>query len=100
VLAAKGRVGRGYLGAGLHPVRDDKVKGAIVMRLDDGGPAKAAGLHLGDIITAWDGDAIEGPRDIIRRLGAESVGTTVALSLLRGGTTQQANVTVGERPAA
>jgi len=100
VLAAKGRVGRGYLGAGLHPVRDNTVKGAIVMRLDDGGPAKAAGLHLGDIITAWDGDAIEGPRDIIRRLGAESVGTTVALSLLRGGATQQANVTVGERPAA
>src|SRR5437870_2629881 len=37
VLASKGRVGRGYLGAGLHPVRDEHVRGAIVMRLDDGG---------------------------------------------------------------
>jgi S1-C subfamily serine protease len=100
VLAAKGRVGRGYLGAGLHPVRDRSVKGAIVMRLDDGGPAKAAGLHLGDIITAWDGEAVEGPRDIIRRLGAESVGTTVALTLLRAGAAQKVDVTVGERPAA
>jgi S1-C subfamily serine protease len=100
VLQAKGRVGRGYLGAGLHPVRDETVKGAIVMRLDDGGPAKAAGLHLGDIITAWDGDPVESPRDIIRRLGAESVGTTVALTLLRGGAAQRADVAIGERPAA
>src|SRR5262245_13253441 len=99
-LAAKGRVGRGYLGAGLHPVRDDKVRGAIVMRLDDGGPAKSAGLHLGDIITGWNGDAIESPRDIIRRLGADSVGTTVSLTILRGGATQTTDVTVGERPAA
>ena len=81
-------------------MRDGQVHGAIVMRLDDGGPAKAAGLHLGDIITAWDGDAVESPRDIIRRLGAESVGTTVALTLLRGGAAEQAVLTVGERPAA
>jgi S1-C subfamily serine protease len=99
-LASKGRVGRGYLGAGLHPVRDDKVRGAIVMRLDDGGPAKRAGLHLGDIITGWNGDVVESPRDIIRRLGADSVGATVSLTILRSGTTQTTDVTVGERPAA
>jgi len=49
---------------------------------------------------AWDGDAVESPRDIIRRLGAESVGTRVALTLLRAGAAQKADVTVGERPAA
>jgi S1-C subfamily serine protease len=100
VLASKGRVGRGYLGAGLHPVRDDKVRGAIVMRLDDGGPARQAGLHLGDIITEWNGDAVEGPRDIIRRLGTDSVGAAVALTILRGGASQKVDVTVGERPSA
>src|SRR4029079_1323939 len=93
----KGRVGRGYLGAGLHPVRDEKVHGAIVMRLDDDGPARRAGLHLGDIITGWNGDAIESPRDIIRRLGADSVGATVSLTILRGGACQKGDVTVGER---
>jgi S1-C subfamily serine protease len=100
VLAEKGRVARGYLGAGLHPVRDAALNGAMVMRLDDDGPAKRAGLHLGDIITQWNGEAIAGSRDVIRRLGSDSVGTTVTLTLLRGGAEQKADVTIGERPAA
>ena len=85
VLAEKGRVGRGYLGAGLHPVRDVGLHGAMVMSLDEDGPAKKAGLHLGDIITAWNGEAVHGPRDLIRKLGSDSVGKKVALTLLRGG---------------
>ena len=45
-LREKGHVARGYLGAGLHPVRDRDAHGAMVMSLDDNGPAKAAGLSL------------------------------------------------------
>jgi S1-C subfamily serine protease len=100
VLAEKGRVGRGYLGAGLHPVRDERHHGVMVMRLDDNGPAMRAGLHLGDIISAWNGEAVHGPRDIIRRLGADSVGAAVTLTILRGGAEQRVDITVAERPAA
>jgi S1-C subfamily serine protease len=100
VLSAKGRVGRGYLGAGLHPVRDEKLRGAMVMSLAEDGPAKKAGLHLGDIITGWDGDAIDNPRDIIRRLGSDSVGSKVRLTIQRGGAADTVELTVGERPAA
>lgn len=100
LLAEKGRVARGYLGAGLHPVRDERLHGAMVMRLDDDGPAKRGGLHLGDIITAWNGEDVRGPRDVIRRLGADSVGTTVALTILRGGAGHRLDVVIGERPAA
>ena len=100
VLAEKGRVARGYLGAGLHPVRDVGLHGAMVMSLDENGPAKQAGLHIGDVITAWNGEVVRGPRELIRRLGPDSVGQTVTLSLVRGGSEDKATLKVGERPAA
>ncbi len=84
-LREKGHVARGYLGAGLHPVRDRDAHGAMVMSLDDNGPAKAAGLHLGDIIVSWNGEAVHGPRDLIRKLGPDSAGAPVTLGVVRGG---------------
>jgi S1-C subfamily serine protease len=96
-LAEKGHVPRGYLGAGLHPVRQANAHGAMVMSLEEGGSAEKAGLLLGDIITAWGGERIDGVRDVIRRLGPDSVGKTIALGLLRGGKEHQIEVTIGAR---
>ncbi|WP_315924219.1 S1C family serine protease [Mesorhizobium sp. SP-1A] len=97
-LREKGHVARGYLGAGLHPVRQADVAGAMVMSLDENGPAKAAGLALGDIITAWNGEAVNGPRGLIRRLGPDSAGAAVTLGVVRGGETRDVAVTIGEKP--
>ncbi len=96
-LAEKGHVPRGYLGAGLHPVRQANAHGAMVMSLEESGPAEKAGLLLGDIITAWGGERIDGVRDVIRRLGPDSVGKTIALGLLRGGKEYQIEVPIGAR---
>jgi S1-C subfamily serine protease len=97
-LREKGHVARGYLGAGLHPVRDRDAHGAMVMSLDDSGPAKAAGLSLGDIIVAWNGEAVHGPRDLIRRLGPDSAGVSVTLGVVRGGEQRDVALTIGEKP--
>ncbi|QKC82488.1 S1C family serine protease [Mesorhizobium sp. NZP2077] len=97
-LREKGHVARGYLGAGLHPVRDRDARGAMVMSLDDNGPAKAAGLSLGDIIVAWNGEAVHGPRDLIRRLGPDSAGVSVTLGVVRGGEQRDVALTIGEKP--
>jgi S1-C subfamily serine protease len=97
-LREKGHVARGYLGAGLHPVRDRDTHGAMVMSLDDNGPAKAAGLHLGDIIVSWNGEAVHGPRELIRKLGPDSAGASVTLGVVRGGETREVVVTIGEKP--
>ncbi|MET0574504.1 MAG: S1C family serine protease [Mesorhizobium sp.] len=97
-LAEKGHMPRGYLGAGLHPVHQAGAHGAMVMSLEEGGPAQKAGLLLGDIVTSWGGERIEGVRDVIRRLGPDSVGKLVALDLLRGGGPQRLEVTIGARP--
>ncbi|TPM22541.1 S1C family serine protease [Mesorhizobium sp. B2-3-5] len=97
-LREKGHVARGYLGAGLHPVRDRDARGAMVMSLDDDGPAKAAGLSLGDIIVAWNGEAVHGPRELIRRLGPDSAGASVTLGVVRGGEQRDVQLTIGEKP--
>ena len=97
-LREKGHVARGYLGAGLHPVRNGDTHGAMVMSLDDSGPAKAAGLHLGDIIVSWNGEAVHGPRELIRKLGPDSAGASVTLGVVRGGERRDFTVTIGEKP--
>ena len=97
-LREKGHVARGYLGAGLHPIRNGDTHGAMVMSLDDSGPAKAAGLHVGDIIVAWNGEAVRGPRELIRKLGPDSAGTTVTLGVSSGGSQRDVSITIGEKP--
>jgi S1-C subfamily serine protease len=98
VLKGKGHVSRGYLGAGLHPIRHGGVQGAMVMSLDEEGPAKAAGIVLGDIVTAWNGEPVPGPRELIRKLGPDSAGAAVTLGVLRGGEARELAIVIGEKP--
>jgi S1-C subfamily serine protease len=109
-LLAKGHVFRGYLGAGLQPVRhrrrtDDTqaaggVRGILVVSIDSDGPAGRAGLLVGDIVMTWNAKPIDRVRDVMHLLGADSVGTTVDLELIRGGAPTTLRVVLGERPVA
>ena len=99
-LLAKGYVGRGYLGAGLQPLRAPKGQGEgiLVVSIDPQGPAARAGLLVGDIVTAWNAAPISRVREVIHRLGPDSVGSSVDLSLSRGGAPAALKVVIGERP--
>lgn len=106
-LLAKGHIVRGYLGAGLQPVRlgrssdqgsTDGKRGILIVSVDSNGPAARAGLLVGDIITAWNAKPVERVRGIVRLLGPDSVGTSVDLDLLRGGAATKLKVAIGERP--
>jgi S1-C subfamily serine protease len=102
-LLAKGRVARAYLGASLEAVRlgaPSEKRGVLVVGLDPEGPAARAGLLVGDIVTQWNGASVGRVRDIWRALGSDNVGATVALTLLRGGKPETAQVTLGERPVS
>ena len=98
-LETHGRIARGYLGAGLQPVRLDDGLGAMVMSIDQSGPAAAAGLRQGDIITALNKEPFRGMRGLMRELGPYSVGAVVELAALRAGEPVQVALTIGERPA-
>jgi S1-C subfamily serine protease len=100
-LLARGQVFRGYLGAGLQSVKREPAshgRGVLIVSLDPDGPSARAGILVGDIVTAWDGRPIDRVREIMRLLDPESVGRTVDLSLIRGGTPAALKVVIGERP--
>jgi S1-C subfamily serine protease len=109
-LLAKGRIPRGYVGLGMRRVRLDaklaqllsppRRTGVIVVNVDPEGPAERAGLMLGDLLTTWDGLPLKDVRDVMERLGPESVGTVVELGLIRAGAPTRASVALVERPAA
>ncbi len=106
-LEAHGRIARGYLGLSLQPVRLDAAgardvggAGAMVMGVDASGPGAAAGVRQGDVITTWDGRPVEGVPALLRALGPDSVGTAVALTVLRAGQALGLTLTVAERPQA
>jgi S1-C subfamily serine protease len=102
-LLAKGYVGRGYLGAGLQPIRPRKGAGApdngiLVVSIDPDGPAARAGLIVGDIVTAWNAAPVVRVREVMRLLGPDSIGSAVDLALMRGGAPAALKVVIGERP--
>lgn len=109
-LLAKGHVFRGYLGAGLQPLRRGRashdaqpagsVRGVLVVSIDPDGPAARAGLLVGDIVTTWNAKPIDRVRDVMHLLGVDSVGATVDLQLIRGGAPMTLKVALGERPVA
>jgi S1-C subfamily serine protease len=100
-LLARGHVFRGYLGVRLQSVKRGPAsngRGVLIVSLDPDGPSARAGILVGDIVTAWDGRPVDRVHEIMRLLGLESVGRTVDLSLIRGGTPAALKVVVGERP--
>lgn len=102
ILERQGRVPRGYLGLGLQPVRTDAHggRGVMVMSIEPGGPGDACGARQGDVIVAWNGEAVSGLRELLRGLGPGSVGRAIVLGVRRGGQPLELTLTIGERPAA
>lgn len=100
VLAAHGRVARGYLGVATQPLAQGRVRGLIVVGVDPVGPAAAAGVLLGDILTALDGAALASVREMLARLDPETVGRDLGLDIVRAGAPLRLEVRVAERPSA
>jgi S1-C subfamily serine protease len=73
-------------------------EGQEVLEVVEDGPAADAGLEVGDVITAFDGEDL-GPRaSIIDRLFTHEPGDTVDVTVDRDGTVQTFQITLGERP--
>jgi serine protease Do len=63
------------------------------------GPAAAAGVKAGDIVTAIDGQRIDAALGLDDILSLYEPGDRLTLSVLRGGETLQLGLTLGTRPA-
>ena len=93
-LLATGSIERGWLGVSIED-RDDAV---IVASLDRNGPAARAGLKAGDQVTAVNGEPIETSRGLIRAVAAEHPGSSIRVTVRRGGKDMDIAVSVGRRP--
>ncbi len=72
--------------------------GLLVTAIVPESPAETAGLLVGDLIVALEGQTVEEPEALVTSLGGDRVGKPVLVTILRGVKAQDVAVTVGERP--
>jgi serine protease Do len=103
-LKAHGKVTRGKIGVQITEVQDDvakalglpKAEGALVSSVEPKGPAAKAGVHPGDVITAFDGHKIQHMTDLPRLVGATKPGTEASIQVWRKGKTVDLKAKVAE----
>jgi len=88
--------GQGFLGVNLANATSG---GAQISSLQSGSPAAAAGLQVGDVITAIDGQPVSSSTDAADLITADAPGSKVTITYLRAGATQTASATLGTRPS-
>jgi serine protease Do len=103
-LRTTGRVTRGRIGVSIDQVPRDVAEsiglgrpaGALVRSVESGSPADKAGLEPGDIITKFNGNAIERANELQRMVGNTKPGTRATVTVFRKGTSRELPVTVAE----
>jgi S1-C subfamily serine protease len=105
-VAADGGTKQGFLGVSSTPVaiperqragRSESV-GLLVNQVSRQSPADAAGLLVGDVIVAFDGEPVHDGEALVTRLRGNRIGKAVPITVLRGAAAVDVSVTVGERP--
>jgi serine protease Do len=102
-LREDGNVERGWLGVQIAPVTADIAEavgladenGAIVTLPDTETPASKAGIRTGDVITAVNGETVEGPRELARKVADYRPNAEVEVTVWRDGSAQEIDVTLG-----
>ena len=105
-LIDDGAVERGWLGVSIQPITPDiadslgleGAEGALVTDAPPDGPAHGAGIGAGDVIVSVDGDKVESPKDLARKIGSITPGAEVEIGLWRKGETEMATVELGTLP--
>ena len=69
--------------------------GATIAAVQDGSAAAAAGLKAGDVVTKVGDAKVEDFSDLVARIGSYAPGDKVTLTVVSGGATRTADVTLG-----
>ncbi|MHB9880275.1 Do family serine endopeptidase [Pacificimonas sp. ICDLI1SI03] len=104
--AKTGRVVRPWLGAQTQAVTRelagslglDRPSGVLVREISEGGPAQRAGLRVGDVIIAVDGQAATDPGTLRYLAGSRPLGESVPITVLRDDGEQRLSVRLVEPP--
>jgi len=106
-LAKHGSVRRGYLGvrsqgveisaATQKALKRAQATGLLLIGIEKDSPAEAAGLMVGDIIVAIDGQPVHNHDELFARLSGDVIDKSTPVEVLRGGQPQSVNVKIGAR---
>jgi len=103
-LLQEGRVVRGYLGVTIRSVEhmseppQGALEGAYVAEIHAGTPAAKSELAAGDVIVGFAGDHVGSAEELTSFVTATEPGTTVNVTVLRGGEEKTFEVLVGSLP--
>lgn len=106
-LLTHGRMRRGYLGVGTQQIPlpsamaqkagSAQESALLVVTVEGDSPAEKAGMFIGDLIVAINGQTVTGVDGLRSALAAAAPGQTLTLKALRGGEPTDITVTIGER---
>ncbi|MFZ4732898.1 MAG: PDZ domain-containing protein, partial [Pirellulales bacterium] len=103
-LIAKGKVERAWLGVSIGPVEGQMAtklgvrRGVLVTEVMPDSPAARAGVEELDVITAFDGTAIDGPRTLQEVVERATVGKSHTLAVFRDGRKVSLEINVAPLP--
>ncbi|HHA19711.1 MAG TPA: DegQ family serine endoprotease [Methylophaga sp.] len=103
-LLDHGEVRRAYLGVQMQDISPDLAKafnidskqGAVVTHIQSDSAAEKAGLKVGDIVTAIDGDRLINADSLRNTIGLLLVGQSIQLDIIRDGKPRTLHATVEE----
>ncbi|MCC6898181.1 MAG: Do family serine endopeptidase [Polyangiaceae bacterium] len=105
-LRSQGKVVRGWLGVSIQDVDQELATalalaaptGVLVSDVQRGSPAERAGLLRGDVITALEGQKVDGVGQFRNRIAATAAGKQVKLVLLRDKKSVELSAALAEQP--
>jgi len=104
---ASGKSKRGFIGVGVQAVTIPAAlasaagvtqeQALVIVGIETGGPAEAAGFYTGDVILGINDHPVSSVEDFQAQLSGDLVGTKAAVKVIRGGTVQIMQTDVIER---
>lgn len=73
-----------------------EAQGVLILRVEPGSPAEAAGLSSGTVILSVNGQEVNSPQDLRDVIGGYEVGDAVALTIQDGEESSDVTVTLGD----
>ncbi len=97
---------RGWLGVALQPINvphamrgiAHQTSGRLVVSVTAGGPAEHAGLRLGDVLLAIDGESVSGPQGLRAFIRPDRIGSVIEIRLLRESAIRTASLRIAPQP--